>query len=314
MLDQAGYGEIRDADIAVDVWPAANSRADQDVAPGPVRVSGKPREAAKPALVDNSHPTLSQAWMRVKEAGLHMNNLDLANRTAIVTGGVRGIGAAVVQRLQASGARVSVWDADPGALATLAGVHTQHVDQTDVQAVQDAAAVTIAALGHIDILVNNAGITGGNAPVTSLDPATWRRVLDVNLTGPFLVTQALLPGMIAAGYGRIVNIASVAGKEGNPNAAHYSASKAGLIALTKSLGKELAHTGVLANCVTPAAAQTELFAQMTEAQIAYMLGKIPMGRFVDVQEIAALVAWLCTADCSFSTGAVFDISGGRATY
>lgn len=243
-----------------------------------------------------------------------MNQLDLAGRVAVVTGGARGIGAAIVQRLLVSGARVSVWDADAAALAGLAGVHTATMDQTDAASVQAAAASTMAALGVVDVLVNNAGITGGNAPTWQLDPAVWRRVLDVNLTGPYLVCAALLPGMIDAGYGRIVNIASVAGKEGNPNAAHYSASKAGLIALTKSLGKELADKGVLVNCVTPAAAQTELFAQMSAGQIAYMLGKIPMGRFVEVGEIAALVAWLCTVECSFSTGAVFDISGGRATY
>ncbi len=243
-----------------------------------------------------------------------MNQLDLAGRVAVVTGGARGIGWAITQRLLASGARVSVWDADAAALAGLAGVHTATMDQTDQASVQAAATATAAALGPVTVLVNNAGITGGNAPTWELDPAVWRQVLDVNLTGPFLVSRALVPGMVAEGYGRVVNIASVAGKEGNPNAAHYSASKAGLIALTKSLGKELAGTGVLVNCVTPAAAQTELFAQMSEGQIAYMLGKIPMGRFVQVDEIAALVAWLCTAECSFSTGAVFDITGGRATY
>ena len=243
-----------------------------------------------------------------------MNRLDLNGRVAVVTGGARGIGWAITQRLLASGATVSVWDTDAAALTGLAGVHTATMDQTDQASVQAAVAATVAALGPVAVLVNNAGITGGNAPTWELDPAVWRQVLDVNLTGPFLVSAALVPGMVAAGYGRIVNIASVAGKEGNPNAAHYSASKAGLIALTKSLGKELASSGVLVNCVTPAAAQTELFAQMSEGQIAYMLGKIPMGRFVQVDEIAALVAWLCTAECSFSTGAVFDISGGRATY
>ncbi len=162
--------------------------------------------------------------------------------------------------------------------------------------------------------MNNAGITGGNAPTWELPVAEWRRVVEVNLIAPFLVSAAVLPGMVARGYGRVVNVASVAGKEGNPNASHYSASKAGLIALTKSLGKELAGSGVLVNCVTPAAAQTELFEQMTEAQIGYMLGKIPMGRFVKVEEIAALAAWLMSEECSFSTGAVFDITGGRSTY
>ena len=173
---------------------------------------------------------------------------------------------------------------------------------------------TIARHGRVDILVNNAGITGGNAPLWQLASAEWRRVIDVNLTGPYLVAASLLPGMIERGYGRVVNIASVAGKEGNPNASHYSASKAGLIAMTKSLGKELAGTGILVNCVTPAAAKTELFAQMSGSQIDYMLSKIPMGRFVTVEEIAAMACWLATEDCAFSTGGVFDVSGGRATY
>jgi 3-oxoacyl-[acyl-carrier protein] reductase len=172
----------------------------------------------------------------------------------------------------------------------------------------------VARHGKIDILVNNAGITGGNAPTWELPVEQWRRVVDVNLVGPMLTCSAVIPGMIAAGYGRIVNIASVAGKEGNPNASHYSASKAGLIALTKSLGKELATKGVLVNAVTPAAAKTDIFLQMTEAQIAYMLSKIPMERFVQVEEIAALACWLATEECSFSTGAVFDVTGGRATY
>jgi 3-oxoacyl-[acyl-carrier protein] reductase len=168
--------------------------------------------------------------------------------------------------------------------------------------------------GKIDILVNNAGITGGNAPLWELTPEVWRRVVEVNLVAPYLTCRAVVPHMAAAGYGRIVNIASIAGKEGNPNASHYSASKAGLIALTKSLAKELAATGVLVNCVTPAAAKTELFAQMKQEHIDYMLAKIPMNRFVEVEEIAALVAWLASEECSFSTGAVFDISGGRAVY
>jgi NAD(P)-dependent dehydrogenase (short-subunit alcohol dehydrogenase family) len=188
------------------------------------------------------------------------------------------------------------------------------VDLTDEAAVRAAATATEAAHGRIDILVNNAGITGGNAPTWELPSAEWRRVVDINLIAPFLVASAVLPGMVARGYGRVVNIASVAGKEGNPNASHYSASKAGLIALTKSLGKELAGKGVMVNCITPAAAKTELFEQMTEAQIAYMLGKIPMGRFVQVEEIAALAAWLMSEECSFSTGGVFDITGGRSTY
>ena len=239
-------------------------------------------------------------------------------RVAVVTGGARGIGLAIAERAAASGATVALWDVDPvrlaGASAALPGSTAHTVDLTDEAAVRAAAAATEAAHGRIDILVNNAGITGGNAPTWELPPAEWRRVVEVNLMAPFLVVSAVVPGMVARGYGRVVNVASVAGKEGNPNASHYSASKAGLIALTKSLGKELAGKGVLVNCMTPAAAKTELFDQMSEAQIGYMLGKIPMGRFVRVDEIAALAAWLMSEECSFSTGGVFDITGGRATY
>jgi len=188
------------------------------------------------------------------------------------------------------------------------------VDVTDEAAIARAVAADLRELGKIDILINNAGITGGNAPLWQLAPEVWRQVIEVNLVAPYLVCRAVVPHMVRAGYGRIVNIASIAGKEGNPNASHYSASKAGLIALTKSLAKELAATGVLVNCVTPAAAKTELFAQMKQEHIDYMLSKIPMNRFVEVDEIAALVAWLGSEDCSFSTGAAFDISGGRAVY
>jgi 3-oxoacyl-[acyl-carrier protein] reductase len=252
-----------------------------------------------------------------------MNRLDLAGRVAVVTGGARGIGLAVAERALASGAAVALWDLDAAKLeesrAALAGgpgtVSTHTLDLTDEAAVAAATQATLAAHGgRIDILVNNAGITGGNAPTWQIAPADWRRVIEVNLIAPFLVSRAVVPGMIRAGYGRVVNIASVAGKEGNPNASHYSASKAGLIGLTKSLGKELANSGVLVNCVTPAAAKTDIFKQMTEAQIAYMLSKIPMGRFVQVKEIAALVCWLASEDCSFTTGGVFDITGGRSTY
>ena len=247
-----------------------------------------------------------------------MNQIDLAGRVAIVTGGARGIGLAVAQRAAASGAAIALWDRDAAALAqasrALPGATTHVLDLTDDAAVQEAAVATEAAHGRVDLLVNNAGITGGNAPAWQLPAAEWRRVIEINLVAPYLVCAALLPGMVARGYGRVVNVASVAGKEGNPNASHYSASKAGLIGLTKSLGKELAQTGVLVNCVTPAAAKTELFEQMSQTQISYMLGKIPMGRFVQVDEIAALITWLLSEDCAFSTGAVFDISGGRATY
>ena len=252
-----------------------------------------------------------------------MNAIDLKNRTAIVTGGARGIGFAIAKRMLASGATVMLWDVDAAALdqagAALQAeadgrVHAAVVDVTDAAAIARAVAADLRELGKVDILVNNAGITGGNAPTWELAPDVWRQVIEVNLVAPYLLCRAVVPHMITAGYGRIVNIASIAGKDGNPNASHYSASKAGLIGLTKSLAKELATTGVLVNCVTPAAAKTELFGQMKQEYIDYMLSKIPMNRFVTVEEIATLVAWLASEDCSFSTGAVFDISGGRAVY
>ena len=233
-----------------------------------------------------------------------MNRLDFAGRTAIVTGGMQGIGAAIVKRLQDSGAAVKVWDLES----------SPKVDVSDASSIEIALKRTLSELGKIDILVNNAGVAGMNVPTVDYPVEEWERVLRVNLTSQFLCCRAVAPHMVKAGYGRIVNIASVAGKEGNPNAVAYSASKAGAISLTKSLGKELAQSGVLVNCVTPAAAKTAIFDQMTESHINYMLSKIPMGRFVEVGEIAALVCWLASADCSFSTGAVFDISGGRATY
>jgi 3-oxoacyl-[acyl-carrier protein] reductase len=240
-----------------------------------------------------------------------MNQIDLAGRVAVVTGGARGIGQAIAQRLHASGARIAIWDRET---ATLDGALAITVDVADEASVTAAAEATRRQFGKIDILINNAGITGGNAKSWELTPADWRRVLEVNLTGPFLCSRAVVPGMIAAGYGRIVNIASVAGKEGNPNAAHYSASKAGMIALTKSVAKETAQSGVVVNCITPAAVRTAIFDQMSQAHIDFMLSKIPMGRFGKLEELAALVAWLSSEECSFSTGAVFDISGGRATY
>ena len=229
-----------------------------------------------------------------------MNKLDFAGRTAVVTGGRQGIGAAIVKRLAASGAQVVVWDLDG----------SPRVDVSDPSSIANA----LKNLGKIDVLVNNAGIAGKNVPTVDYPIEEWERVLRVNLTSQFLCCRAVAPLMVKAKYGRIVNIASIAGKEGNPNAVAYSASKAGVISLTKSLGKELAKDGVLVNCVTPAAAKTAIFDQMTQQHIDYMLSKIPMGRFVEVDEIAALVCWLASEDCSFSTGGVFDISGGRATY
>jgi NAD(P)-dependent dehydrogenase (short-subunit alcohol dehydrogenase family) len=250
-----------------------------------------------------------------------MNVIDLNGRTAIVTGGARGIGFAAAQKLLASGAAVALWDVDQAALTGAVGALKQSdrvraavVDVTNEASIATAVEALMADFGKIDILVNNAGITGGNAPLWELDPAVWRRVVEVNLVGPYLTCRAVVPHMVAGGYGRIVNIASIAGKDGNPNASHYSASKAGLIGLTKSLAKELATKGVLVNCITPAAARTEMFEQMTRAHIDYMLSKIPMNRFVAVEELAAMIAWLASEDCSFSTGAVFDISGGRAVY
>jgi 2-dehydro-3-deoxy-L-rhamnonate dehydrogenase (NAD+) len=250
-----------------------------------------------------------------------MNKIDLNGRNAIVTGGARGIGFAIVQRLLASGAACSVWDRDAGALAAaakeLAGagiIHTATVELTEPDSVKTAADATVKALGRVDILVNNAGIAGVNKKVWEFEPDEWQEVLQVNLFGVFLCCRAIVPRMIEHGYGRVVNIASIAGKEGNPNASHYSASKAGVIALTKSLAKETARSGVIVNCIAPAVIETDIFKQMSQEHIDYMLSKIPMGRFGLKEEAAALVAWLCSSECSFSTGAVFDLSGGRATY
>jgi len=234
-----------------------------------------------------------------------MNQLDLKGRTAIVTGGLIGIGAAIAKRLEDSGAEVRIWDV---------GDNSDPVDVTDLKAIERATAKAMAELGRIDILVNNAGIAGPTMPVVDYPVEEWKRVIDVDLNGPFLCCRAVVPHMVKAKYGRIVNIASIAGKEGNPNAAAYAAAKGGVIAFTKALGKELAQTGVLVNCVTPAAAQTAILDQVTPEFAKFMLSKIPMGRFVKVEEIAAMACWLASDDCSFSTGAVFDISGGRATY
>jgi len=250
-----------------------------------------------------------------------MNAIDLKGQKAVVTGAARGIGYAIAERLLASGAAVALWDVDESAARKAAldlsrggETHAMALDVTQDDAVKSAAAATEKRMGRIDILVNNAGIAGSNATSWNYDPSEWRRIVEIDLVGVFLCARAVLPSMLAHGYGRIVNIASVAGKEGNPNASAYSAAKAGVIALTKSLGKELAESGIIVNCVTPAAVETEIFAQMSKEHIGYMLAKIPMGRFGKVEEVAALVAWLASKDCSFSTGATFDISGGRATY
>jgi len=250
-----------------------------------------------------------------------MNQIDLKDRVAIVTGGARGIGHAIAERFLRSGAGVCLWDIDAAALdaakaelSALGQVHTAVVDLTSIESVESAAASTIGAFGKIDILVNNAGIAGTNAKTWETDPAEWQRVMAINLNGPFHCCHAVVPHMLKNGYGRIVNIASIAGKEGNPNAAHYSASKAGVVALTKSLGKELATSNIIVNAVTPAVIETDILKQLTQQHIDYMLSKIPMNRFGRKEEAAAMVAWLSSEDCSFTTGAVFDLSGGRATY
>jgi 3-oxoacyl-[acyl-carrier protein] reductase len=247
------------------------------------------------------------------------NKIDLNGRTAVVTGGAQGFGRAITERFVESGAKVAIWDFDQPLAEKTAkeignAVSAFKVDVSDLAMVEATRDATLKAFGKIDILVNNAGIAGVNKTVWETDLDEWRKVMRINLDGPFICCKALVPTMIAAKYGRIVNIASIAGKEGNPNAAHYSASKAGVIALTKSLGKELAAHDILVNAVTPAAAKTAIFNQITQQHIDFMLSKIPKNRFVLVEELAAMVAWLASEDCAFSTGAVFDISGGRATY
>jgi NAD(P)-dependent dehydrogenase (short-subunit alcohol dehydrogenase family) len=250
-----------------------------------------------------------------------MNQIDLQGKSAVVTGAARGIGLAIVRRLLASGARCSLWDLDAAALNEAARslnagdrVHLMPVDVTNEAAVKAATAAVQAKFGGIDILVNNAGIAGVSKKLWECTTAEWRAVMELDLFAVFLCCHAIVPLMLPRGTGRIVNIASIAGKEGNPNASHYSSAKAGVIGLTKSLGKELATTNIRVNCLTPAVIETEILKQMSKEHVNYMLSKIPLGRPGTVDEVAAMVAWLCSEDCSFTTGGVFDISGGRATY
>ena len=250
-----------------------------------------------------------------------MNQIDLNNKSAVVTGGAQGIGLAIAERLLSSGASVSLWDRDKtllhetaDILASKGRVETAIMDVTDLDSVKDSAAGVRDAFGSIDILVCNAGIAGPAVKVWDYPPEEWQQVIDIDLTGVFNCLHAVSPIMIEQNYGRIVNVASVAGKDGNPNAAPYSAAKAGVIALTKSLGKELAGYDIAVNCITPAAAKTRIFDQISEEHIQYMLSKIPRNRFLKVEEAASMVAWLCSEENSFTTGGVFDLSGGRSTY
>ncbi|MEZ7879635.1 MAG: SDR family NAD(P)-dependent oxidoreductase [Rhodospirillales bacterium] len=243
------------------------------------------------------------------------------NQSAIITGGARGIGLAIAQRLESEGARVSLWEIDPAAVEEARStfknpdnVHSCTVNVGDPASVDAAGKKTIADLEKVDVMVNSAGVAGANALVKEYDVEEWQKVIDINLNGVFYCCRALVGHMEDNGYGRIVNIASIAGKEGNPTASAYSASKAGVIGLTKSLGKETALSGVTVNCITPAAVKTAIFDQISQKHIDFMLSKIPMSRFGKVEEMASLVAWLASEECSFSTGGVFDISGGRATY
>lgn len=249
-----------------------------------------------------------------------MNKIDLSGQVAVVTGGAQGLGLAFARRILASGAKVCLWDRNADQLeqarAALAddGVGTAVVDILNPDAVMAAHAETEGRLGAVSILVNSAGIAGPNHTLETYPVDAWRQVVDINLNGTFFVNRAVVPSMKAQGYGRIVNVASIAGKEGNPNASAYSASKAGVIALTKSLGKELSGQDIAVNCITPAAARTPIFDQMKQEHIDYMLSKIPRARFLEVDEAANMVAWLVSAENSFTTGSVFDLSGGRATY
>lgn len=248
-----------------------------------------------------------------------MNRIDLEGQVAVVTGGAQGLGFAIAHRLLASGARVILWDRDGAVLdkavaALGAGASQQVVDVTDLAGLEQAHAATESGAGPVSILVHSAGIAGNNATLDAYDPEEWRRVIDINLNGTFYVNRVVVPGMKARNYGRIVNIASIAGKEGNPTASAYSAAKAGVIGLTKSLGKELAKHDIAVNAITPATAKTRILDTLTEEFITYMLSRIPRGRFLEVEEVAAMVAWLVSRENSFTTASVFDLSGGRATY
>ena len=238
----------------------------------------------------------------------------LGGRVAVVTGGASGIGASLVQALQQAGAQVAVWDLQPPSAADAGDALFCPVDVTEPTSIQEALAQTLARLGRVDMLINSAGITGPTMALDAFDDAVWQRVIDINLVGVYHVCKAVVPVLRAQGYGRVVNIASLAGKEGTPNASAYSAAKAGVLALTKSLGKELAGSGVLVNAVAPAAVRTPILEQMAPEHVATMIAKSPMGRLGEPEEIAAQVLWLASDACSFSTGAVFDVSGGRATY
>ncbi|MGB0251632.1 MAG: SDR family NAD(P)-dependent oxidoreductase [Paracoccaceae bacterium] len=246
-----------------------------------------------------------------------MNSYDFDDQVAVITGGAQGIGYAVAKRMIENGAKVVIWDFDTDlaqASASELGATALHCDVSDWDSVQAAAEQTERQLGRIDVLVNSAGVAGANAVVEEYPIEEWNKIMSVNLNGTFHTNRAVIAGMKQRGYGRIVNIASIAGKEGNPNASAYSASKAGVIALTKSLGKEAADFNIGVNCVTPAAARTAIFDQMSEEHINYMLSKIPRNRFVDVAEVANMICWIASAENAFTTGAVFDLSGGRATY
>lgn len=252
---------------------------------------------------------------------MNKNSINLNGRTAVVTGGAQGIGHSIAQRLLDSGAEVSLWDADSELLANVVSasserqrLHSQSVDVADPVAVENAMADTIAAMGQVDIMINNAGIAGPTVPSWEYPIDEWQRVINIDLNGVFYCCRAVVPHMRSRKFGRIVNVASIAGKEGNPNAAAYSAAKAGVIALTKSVAKETADLDIAINCITPAAAKTRIFDQISQQHIDYMLERIPRGRFLQVDEAAAMVAWMVSDENSFTTGAVFDLSGGRATY